>query len=389
MTEIKNLKKVAERILKAIKKKEKIILYGDTDLDGVASIVILKEAIKNLEGEIAAFYFPDREKEGYGITNTALTYLKKLSPALLIASDLGISSFKEVVRAKKMGFEVIIIDHHEILDKLPKANIVVDPKQKGDKHPFKKFATCGIIFRLSKLLFKNKMPESLKKGFLELTALATIADMMPQEKENKIFIEEGLKSLEHSWRPGIRAFFQVSPSPYRDKNVSLIEKVSKIISILNVRDVEKTLPAGFRLLSGSSLSEAKKIIVKLLTKHDLRRGKIKEIIEEIEKRISKKTEPIIFEGDKEWDLSLISLAASILSAKFKKPAFIYKKIKDESQGTVRAPKGINVVSLMKTCKKYLLTYGGHPSAAGFRIKNKNLEKFKNCLIKYYNPNIAN
>ena len=131
MNEIKNLKKAADRIKKAIKSKEKIILYGDADLDGTSSVVILEETIKNLGGKVTTAYFPDREKEGYGLNEKALDYLKPIAPALIITVDCGIGNFKEVKIAKKIGFEVIVIDHHEPLDSLPEASIVVDPKQKG------------------------------------------------------------------------------------------------------------------------------------------------------------------------------------------------------------------------------------------------------------------
>lgn len=179
--EIKNLGKAAKRISEAIENKEKIILYGDADLDGVSSVIILKESVQTLGGKVAAVYFPDRETEGYGISQTGLLFLKKYSPALLVAIDCGIGNFKETKLAKKLGFKVIIVDHHEILDKLPEAEIIVDPKQKGDRYPFKKLAATGLAFKLAQLLFKNKMTAGLKRNFLELVALATIADMMPRE----------------------------------------------------------------------------------------------------------------------------------------------------------------------------------------------------------------
>ena len=128
MPQIKNLKKAAERILKAIKRKERIILYGDADLDGISSVIILKETINSLGGKVSAVYFPDREIEGYGITEIGLRDLKKHTPALLIAVDCGIGNFKEVKLAKKLGFEVIIVEHHEVLDRLPQAEIIVNPK---------------------------------------------------------------------------------------------------------------------------------------------------------------------------------------------------------------------------------------------------------------------
>lgn len=381
--EIKNLKKTASRILKAVKNQEKIILYGDADLDGVTSAIILKETLKNLGAEIAAVYFPDREIEGYGISQIGLNYLKKFSPALLIALDCGIGNLKEVKLAKSMGFKVIIVDHHEILEKLPQAEIIVDPKQKGDRHPFKGLAAVGICFKLSEALLADKMTENLKNNFLELVALATIADMMPRESENLEFIEQGLKSLEKSWRPGIQALLQ---APAFNSCLNLNQKVAKIISLLNVRDVppqeapDEGLPAPFRLLASPSLEEAEKLVEKLIEKNYFRKERKKEMIAEIEKRLTKEG-LIIFEGDTDWDFTLISSAASSLCQKYQKPTFIFKTLEKESQGTVRTPKEIDSVALMKKCKKYLITYGGHPQASGFRIKNENLEKFKECLIK--------
>ncbi len=373
---IKNLKKAASRILKAIQKKERIILYGDADLDGTTSVIILKETIKTLGGNISAFYFPDRETEGYGLTEKGLDFLKKESPALIIVLDCGIGNLKEVKLAKKIGFKVIIVDHHETLDKLPEAEIIVDPKQKSDKYPFKKLACVGIAFKLSEAILGKKMTESLRRNFLEMTAIATVADMMPKESENKIFIEQGLSYLESSWRPGIRAFLE-SFKEYSDIN----QKVSKIISILNIRDVKESLPASFRLLTCSSLEKAEKIIGELLEKSEVRREKMEEMMAEVEKRLTEKEESIIFEGDTIFELTLISSIASILCRKYLKPVFLYKKMEKESQGTVRTPKETNGVSLMRNCSELLLTFGGHAQAAGFRVKNENLEKFKSCLIR--------
>jgi single-stranded-DNA-specific exonuclease len=421
--EIKNLKKVAGRILKAIKNREKIFLYGDADLDGVASVIILKETIENLGGKVRAVYFPDREIEGYGISQKGLNYLssqflEKKGRAILIALDCGIGNFLEVKIAKEMGFEVIIIDHHVILDRLPEAEIIVDPKQKGDKYPFKNLATAGICFKLSEILLPNlvkpseagdetksqrpakKISENLRKNFLELTALATVADMMPKEDENLELINQGLESLENSWRPGIRAFFEIETfKNYNFSKKNSEQIVSKIISLLNVRDVEDNLPASFRLLSSSSLEESKKIIERLIEKGKRKKEKIELMVAEIEKRLQpthhppalnwkEKENSIIFEGDPDWEFTLISSVASVICHKYQKPIFIFKILEKESQGTVRTPSGIDSVALMKKCQRYLITYGGHPQASGFRIKNENLEKFKQCLLANY-PQIKN
>jgi len=402
---IKNLKKAANRISKAVKSREKIIIYGDADLDGVTAVIILKEVIQNL-GEpsggkypISAIYFPEREKEGYGINKTALDFLKPMAPALLIALDCGIGNFQEVKIAKKLGFEVIIIDHHQVLDRLPEAQIIVDPKQKGDKYPFKEFATVGIVFKLSQLLLGKRVSEAMRKNFLELAALGTIADMMTEENENKLFIAEGLESLENSWRPGIREFLNnISFNPGEKNRLNLRQKISKIISILNVRDIENKMPASFRVLTISSLKEAEKIIEKLLEKNEVKKEKIKKITQEVEEDLSSSSplagaqeveedlsfsEKIIFEGKSDWELPLLSSVASIICNKYKKPTFLFKKGDRNSQGTVRIPKGLDGVKAMMSCRQLLETYGGHSLAAGFSLKNENLKKFKECLNKYF------
>lgn len=379
-TEIKNIGKAAERITKAVKNKENIVIYGDADLDGVTSVIILQEAIKNLGGKISAIYFPNREVEGYGITETGLNFLKDKAPALFVAVDCGIGNFKEIAKAGKMGFETIIVDHHEVLDKLPNAKIIVDPKQKKDFYPFKGFAAVGIVFKLSEVLLKNQFPEILRKNFLELVALATIADMMPQIHENKMMIEDGLSYIKSSWRPGIQVLFNLK----QIKSLDLIHKVYKIISLLNVRDVENGLPAAFRVLTALEKKEAEKLAARLYKKGILRKEKTEKMIDEIEKRISKKEAgSVIFEGDSDWEEAFLGISESIISQKYDKPVFLYKKLEKESQGGIRAPSGFNVVEAMKTCSKYLLTYGGHPQAAGFRVKNENLNKFKECIIKYF------
>jgi single-stranded-DNA-specific exonuclease len=374
--EIKNLKKAAERIKKAVKNNENIILYGDADLDGSASVIILQESIKNLGGRVSAIYFPDRESEGYGINQGALDYLKKFSPGLLVTVDCGIGNIKEALAAKKMGFSVVIIDHHEILEKIPQAEVVVDPKQKGDKS-FKGFAAAGLAFKLAEILLAKSMTENLRQNFLELVALATIADMMPKDGENEILISEGLKYLENSWRPGISAFFKVSAI---EVCPTFGEKIQKMISVLNSRDIENKLPVSFRILTDKSSEDSKNLIIKLLGRSEQRRERIKKISEEIGKKIKEK-DKIIFEGSRDWDAEIISPIASILCQQTQKPVFIYKILEGESMGTVRTPNGVDSVALMKKCKKLLLTYGGHPKASGFRAKNGNLEKFRKCLIK--------
>ena len=380
MPEIKNLKKASDRILKAIKQKEKIILYGDADLDGISSVIVLKEAIKNLGGTVHAVYFPDRETEGYGLNEDALIYLKKHLPALLLVLDCGISNIEEVKMAKKMGFDVVIVDHHEPLKKMPPASIIVNPKQRGDKYPFKEFAAAGVVYRLVEVLLKEKLTDSLRSNFLELVALATIADMMPKSNDNLEFLGEGLSSLKDTRRPGLMVFQQIGPI-IQD---NIIQFAQKIISACHAGTGKNHLNEGYLLLTSTSEKEAESLAGYLMEKAYDRHLRIKEIVEEIERRILKKDEgPIIFEGDKSWPVLMMGPSASKICNSYKKPVFLCSNKKGYCQGAVRTPKGIDGVKLMMHCSKDLETYGGHPRAAGFRIKDKDVEKFKSCLIKYF------
>jgi single-stranded-DNA-specific exonuclease len=193
-------------------------------------------------------------------------------------------------------------------------------------------------------------------------------------------IAEGLNYVKSSWRPGLQALFELAPIASLDFS----QRIYKINSLLNVRDVENQLPAAFRLLTSTTSSDAKLLSEKLLEKNVQRKEKVKEMTESLEKKIGQSPKsPIIFEGSSEWDIALLGILASLISQKYQKPAFLYKKGEKDSQGCIRAPSGSNVVEAMKTCSKLLETYGGHPQAAGFRAKNENLEEFKECLIDYY------
>ena len=378
--EIKNLDRVARRIKRAVKRKERIIIYGDADLDGLASVIILKESIKSLGGEVDTVCFSEHQKGD----NNSLLWLKKKAPAILIFLDRGVSNFNEVGEANKLGLEVVIIDHHEILGKLPKAAIIVDPKQKGDSYPFKLLANSGIVFRLSKLLFGRKFSRKLKESFLELVAISTVADMVPRKKDNKVLISKGLGCLGQTFRPGLRVFWEMA----EEKGWTPEMVQQNMISALNFSEVKNHLSEAYLLLIAKNEEAAETILKDIIEKNDCRRQKVKEIAEEAGIEIEKKPEePIVFESSNKWETALLGSVASKVCQKYKKPTFILAKGKGRSRGSLRMPGSFNGVEAMKTCSQYLLDYGGHPAAAGFTIKNKNVKGFKNCLIGYFKQKI--
>ena len=326
--EIKNLKEVSERIKKAIKDNEKIIIYADADIDGVTSCLILEETLKNLNFQPHCVLFPDRNEEGYGLNENALSIISPFSPGLLILLDCGISNFQEIKKAKEKGFFVIIIDHHEVINELPMADLIVNPKQKEDQSPFKYLSNAAIVFKLATEILKEKMGETLKKNFLELVALSTLADMMPEIEENKIFIKEGLEHLKNSWRPA----FQVLNRLIKENSNSQRMFAFKIISLLNTSQNINHLNEIYLFLKETNEEKIKEMIMKFEERAIEKQNKIKEIVQELEKKVLKRIkDPIIFEGNKEWPLVITGAIASRLCVKFEKPTFIFK-IKEKARG---------------------------------------------------------
>jgi len=372
---IKGMRETIDRILQAVAKKEKIILFGDADPDGVASVIILKEALEILENPPFFIYFPNREKEGYGLNKKALSFLKDKAPALLITLDCGIGNFKEIELAQNFGFEVIVIDHHEILGRLPRASIIIDPKQEDDKYPFKGLCTAGIVYKLTKSLLFEAQKNFLPESFLELVTIATIADQMPLVDENQKILKEGLLALSFTKRIGLKALMEISI--FKDSDIKEIRE--KIIPPLISANLKKHQNEAYLLLTENFYEKARKIAKTLFKKQKMRSERIREIFEKAIEKIDPAL-PIVFLGAEDWPLALTGAIASKICQRYKKPIFIFKREKTKSQGSVRTPPETNSVEMMKKCSHLLETYGGHPQASGFRLKNENLEKFKECLI---------
>lgn len=380
MKKIKNLEQAAQRIKKAAQNNERIILYGDSDCDGVCSAAILQEAIKTLGGQVFSVMFPDRENDGYGVNKRALALVKGKAPALFVTLDLGIGNVVETDTLNEMGFEVIIIDHHEPLDTIPAASIVVDVKQPGDDAGFEYLCNAGLTFKLVEEMLGGSLSEGTKNSLLELVALATISDMVPQIGENTVFIEKGLKSLQETYRPGLRAFFGMP-----DVGSVAAGGYMKIISYINTAESVDFMNDAFVLLTSHEPNQCRDLAEGLVGKAALKQQKITSISEEVQRRIAKDPDAtIIFEGDPAWKLTLAGPVASIIAQKYQKPTFIYKKMDTESAGSVRSLKeGESSVDAMTSCKDILITYGGHAKASGFRVANGHLAEFKKRLAEYF------
>ena len=274
-------------------------------------------------------------------------------------------------------FEVIIIDHHNPLLKIPEAKILVNPKLDGNTQDFKELCNGGVVWYFAEEAFENKIPETLGNSLLTLASLASISDMVVQVAYNKEIIEKGLKALEETSRLGLQAFSDIFGK--------LRTNTQKIISSLNTAESSHFQNASYLLLTSDSFEECETIARELADKMFYKQEQIKSITAEVERRISGKLdELVIFEGDPAWKSILAGSVASVIAAKYRKPCFIFKRMDEESVGSVRSLReGESAVEALKHCAEVLVSYGGHPKAAGFRVKNKNLEKFKNKLTEYF------
>jgi len=387
---IKNLQKAGEKIYSAARGKgrgqsasaaddsPKIILYGDADTDGAVSTYLLEHTLRIINSDLdLEIYIPDRETEGYGLNHQALDYFEEQQEDydLMIMVDCGIGNVEEVDRAKKMGMDVVIIDHHEAPEKTPEASVIVDPKQEEDPD-FRDYAASGLVYRLTEFLLEHTDQEP---QYVELAAIATLADRMPLEKDNKEIVQEGVEALNRTLHTGLRALMAVVDfqTPANKQKVR-----EELLPILGASDVEDHLSQTYKLLKTQDIEEAQAIVGTLMDNRERSSKELNEMFNEIKSRVNA-DDQIIFEGDPSWKVALAGAVATKVRREFDKPTFIFKKGEEQSRGGVRVPEGEDAVAAMDSCQELLEQYGGHAPAAGFTVPNENLEEFKKSLIEYF------
>jgi len=405
---MEGMDKAVKRILKAIREKEKIVVFGDYDVDGITSAAVLAKTLKFLGNE-PEIYIPDRAKEGYGLNLEAIKYLEKQKIDLIITVDCGISDFKEITLANQLGIDTIVTDHHSPPEKIPPALTILNPKLKGCSYPFKDLAGVGVAYKLAQALIckskaenrKPKVDNGFEKWLLDLVALGTIADCVPLLGENRVFVHYGLIVLNKTRNLGLKKLIEVSRisnksngNPARrvkdvaggrngspTSNYSIVsEDISFILGPrLNVAGRMDHANLSFHLLMSEDEIEIEKITQKLEKKNQERQKITKEIVEEVKKRFYQKQDKIIFEADSNWPIGLVGLVAGKLSDEFSRPALIFSKGEKKSIGSGRSIPCFNLIEAISHCRDFLLEFGGHIQAAGFTVLNDKLDDFYQCL----------
>ncbi|PIU74869.1 MAG: single-stranded-DNA-specific exonuclease RecJ [Candidatus Portnoybacteria bacterium CG06_land_8_20_14_3_00_39_12] len=399
---MRGMDRAVGRIVNAIKKEQKVAIFGDYDTDGVCGAAVLNSFF-NLFDFQPEIYIPGRVKEGYGLNCQAIEHLADKGVKLAITVDCGVTDFAEIDLANKLGMDVIVLDHHYVEDRLPNALAVVDPWQRGCDYPFKNLAGVGVAFKAIQALLKSnfakknaeKIPVAFDKWLLDLVALGTVVDCMPLLGENRVIVKYGLVVLAQSQRPGIRALMNIAGvKPIFDSQNLTTNLDSHTLGYalgprLNAAGRMSHANMAYELLICQSDQEAEFLAKRLDEKNQERQAETSRVLAQVEERLKKIDElpMLIFEGDESWSIGINGLVAGKLSDKYFRPAFIYKIEGENVVGSARSIPGFNIIKALTNVKDYLSEFGGHSGAAGFSTKKDNLTDLKNSLEKIINKEV--
>ncbi len=364
-----------ERIIKAINNKEKILIYGDYDVDGITSTTVLKKYLMD-RGISVDTYIPNRLHEGYGLNKNAIDTIKERNIDLIITVDCGISAIEEVDYAVSLGMDVIVTDHHEVGEKLPNALAVIDAKRKDNTYPFRSLAGVGVVFKLIQALsikLEIKPEEYLK--YLDLVCVGTISDIVPLEGENRTIAKLGLMLIKVTRNLGLRELIKSSGYKEIDSNTISFGVAPRINACGRMGHEEKSL----KLFLAEDLESATKITKELNEYNTLRQSTEKaiyeEAIQEIDRNHLDEKNSIVL-GGKGWHHGVIGIVSSKVTDKYYKPSILLSFEDDIAKGSGRSVPGFDLYEGLTKCEDLLEKYGGHSMAVGLTLKKENLEKFK-------------
>lgn len=378
---LKSCEVAVDRILLAIERKEKILVFGDYDVDGITSVSLMLLALLPLEAKIN-FFLPVRKKHGYGLSVYAVEQAHKNGYSLIITVDNGISAFPAAERAKELGVELIITDHHKPHKELPPALCIVNPQQEDCPFPHKNLAGVGVIFKVISLLYE-KMGKPLPSKIYELLMLGTIADVVPLIHENRHWVLHGLSLINTTKSTAIQTLADnagliKARIGARDVGFMLTPQINALGRLDDPHDAVK-----FLISSDTAAVQEVGIILKKI--NDERKTIERGIFEEIETAIKKKSinlaqEHLIMAGHTSWPAGVIGLVAGRCSHAYGKPTFLFHLTSDGlAKGSCRSVKGLDLFGALEKCKDLLITFGGHSAAAGLSLKQEDLPELKRRL----------
>ena len=384
---MKDMKSATDRIKEAINNKEKILIYGDYDVDGVASTALLTNFLRQKTNNIFP-YIPDRETEGYGVSVNGIKKAIKKQVSLIISIDCGIKALKEVEYAKKNNIDFIICDHHLPESEIPNAIAVLDPKRVDCKYPFKELCGCGIGFKLIQALsLEWDMDTRQLINYLDLVSLATVADQVPLYDENRIITYLGLEQINKKPRPGIKALL----SDFKGDEISTSTLVFKLSPKVNAAGRMKHANLALELLMCEKLEHTVNLSEQISSINIERREEDKKTTEEALIQIKQKEEEsfssTLVHNDN-WHPGIIGIVASRLIEKYYRPTIVLTKQGQYYIGSARSINGFDIYKALKKCSNFLEQFGGHKYAAGLKLHESKLKLFRSEFEKFSNKNIS-
>ncbi|MDD4345833.1 MAG: single-stranded-DNA-specific exonuclease RecJ [Desulfitobacteriaceae bacterium] len=377
----KDMSRIIERLTKALRYKEKVLVYGDFDVDGVTSTALLYKVLVDL-GFKAVTYIPHRQEEGYGLHQKTIEKASRAGVKVLITVDCGITAFEEIKFANESGIDVVITDHHEPLEILPPAYAIIDPKVEDSGYPFRELAGVGVAFKLVQALLQEFQTAGIglksQKDLLDFVALGTIADVVPLIGENRVLVFHGLKQMECTTNPGIKALLVECGL----QNKSL--KAGSIAFLMaprinSVGRMDSARP-GLELLLTANPQRAQELARMLSAENALRQKTEKEILTEAVTQLEQGPLPsVIVLASENWHHGVIGIVASRLVERYHRPVFIISVEGKLSKGSARGIPGYHVLKQLCTQAGLLERFGGHRQAAGFTIATGAIAQLKEGL----------
>jgi len=381
---LQDMKKAVDRVYKAIETKEKIVICGDYDTDGITSSAILLTIFKKLGAKNIITYIPDRETEGYGLSEKMVKKFTKEKVDLVITCDCGVTNNKEIDLANKAGMEVIVTDHHCQGKELPKAFAIINPQVNREKYPFKTLAGVGVAFKFNQALLsdprcKIENKEAAEKWLLDLVALGTVADYMPLLDENRILVKYGLVVLNKTTNLGLRSLVEKSGLELGNLNTGNItfQLSPRINAAARVMHADEAL----NLILAKNPFEADEYADHLNAFNLTRQQLVEQTFRKIKSDIGNDPKEMILVSLGEYPKGVLGLCASRLLDKYSRPALVLTKRKNEIIGSGRSLPNFNLHQALTLLKKYLIRFGGHPGAAGLTISPDEFEAFKKEILK--------
>lgn len=383
--QLKGMMKSVERIEEAIEKKEKIVIYGDYDVDGITATSLLYRFFTKLHAKVS-YYIPERQSEGYGLNIEALEHLIELGADLVITVDCGISSH-DLVEQVKDRLNIIITDHHTPPVEIPDAISVINPKQEGCPYEDKNLSGVGVAFKLCQAIWYRKHGHYYMED-LDIVAIGTVADVVPLIGENRIFVREGLERINKNPQMGIYELIQVAG--LSDKKITAGHIGFSLAPRLNASGRVTHATEGVKLLVTEDRQEAKEIAASLHeTNHErqtIERGILEEARENVldQGDLAKKVLVVAGEG---WHQGVIGIVASRLVEEFYKPTLIISVADGIGKGSCRSIEAFDMYKALDSVKDLLIQFGGHKQAAGFSIESDKIPELRRRLTLYCEENL--